>query len=175
MHRRHENPKYGVSHGDLAEAMNRAGIISRRDALNNPKALWAEESMEEEAARHGYNDVAGYLRSDLNPVLCGLQRVKHTSPVSDGASAIIVVSTEVAKQLRKAPVEVAGFASTTTHGNHLVDTPFPFEVQAFDQAYRMAGIGSPRREVDWMSVHDCSAMHYFTVTEAGGYFERGED
>lgn len=166
--------KYGVSHDDLTDAMNRAAIISRRNALLNPKALWAEESMEEEAQRLGYNDVDSYMRSDHNPVLCGLQRVKHTSPVSDGASVIIVCATDIAKRLHKPPVEVAGFASATAHGNHLVGTPFPFETQAFEQAYGMAGITAPGREVDYMSVHDCSAQHYFTVTEAGGYFEPGE-
>ena len=166
--------KYGLSMDKITEVMNRVAVISRRNAVNNPKGLFANETLEDEAARMGFSDVNAYLNSEHNPFFGTLQRLKHTSPASDGASALIVCPTEMAKQFRKRPIEVIGFAQTTALGNHLVGTPYACETDVFNRAYAMSGIKDPYNEVNYMAVHDCSAQHYFTVTEAGGYFHPGE-
>ena len=166
--------KYGLSIEKITEVMNKVAVISRHNAVNNPKALFAQITMEEEAKQKGFEDVYEYLMSEHNPPLCTIQRLKHTSPASDGASALIVCPTEMAKKFNKRPIEVIGFAETTALGNHLVGTPYECEKAVFNDAYAMAGIKDPYNEVDYLAVHDCSAQHYFTVAEAGGYFKPGE-
>ena len=166
--------KYGVSLEQLTAAMNNAAIIARWNAVHNPKAVLAKETYEEEAKRMGFDNVDAYFNSPYNPLLGALQRLKHTSPVADGASALIVCSTETAKKITKHPIEVIGIGAATAIGHQLVGTPFECEKIAFAKAYEMANIKDPYREVDYMAIHDCSAQHYFTVTEAGGYFKPGE-
>ncbi|MBE0685756.1 MAG: thiolase family protein, partial [Anaerolineaceae bacterium] len=166
--------KYGVSFDQLTKAMNQAAIIARKNAVNNPKAIFALQTYEEEASSLGFSSAEEYFNSPYNPPLGVLQRFKHTSPVADGASALIVCSTDKAKQIVKEPIEIIGMGASTSFGNQLVGTPFKGEVQAFEQAYQMANITDPYKEVEYMAIHDCSAQHYFTTTEAGGYFKPGE-
>ncbi len=166
--------KYGLTMEKITEVMNRVAIISRHNAVNNPKAIFATETYEQEAERLGFSDVNQYLLSEYNPPISTLQRLKHTAPTSDGASAIIVCPSEMATQFHKQPIEVIGFAETTALGHHLCGTPFDCEYKVFREAYQNAGITDPYKEIDYMAIHDCSAQHYFTVTEAGGYFQPGE-
>lgn len=166
--------KYGLTIEQIWEVMNKAAMISREHGVKNPKALYAKETFDEEAKRLGYDDAAEYMRSESNPALMLLQRRMHSSMASDGASAVIVCESRLAKQIHQQPIEVIGFAGVTSMANHQVGTPFKCEQIAFSKAYEMAGIKDPRREVEYMGIHDCSAQHYFTVTEAAGYFAPGE-
>jgi len=166
--------KYGLSLDQLSAAMNKAAVISRHNAINNPKCASVKETLEEEATKFGFTDVNEYLNSKYNPPMGTIQRLKYMSATVDGASALIVCPTEMAKKFKQQPIEVIGIGSSVANGYHLMGTPWEFEKVAFEQAYQMANIKDPYKEVGYMGMHDCAAQHYFTISEAGGYFKPGE-
>jgi acetyl-CoA C-acetyltransferase len=165
---------YGLSKAQLISAMNKAAVIARKNAVNNPKALMATETLEAEASRFGFKDVNEYFASKFNPPMGTLMGLKHVSATVDGASALIVCATDVAKKFTDQLIEVSGIGSSVALGNHLIGTPWEFEKIAFQKAYQMAGIKDPYTEVGYMGIHGCCAQNYFTVPEAGGYFKPGE-
>lgn len=166
--------KYGLSREQMLLAMNKASVFSRDHAVKNPKALLAIESLRDEAQKFGFDDVNTYLASKFNPPMGALMGLKHVAASIDGASALIVCSTDIAKKLSRQPIEVTGIGSSVALGNRLIGTPWEFEKAAFNQAYKMAGITDPYNEVNYMGIHDCCAQNYFTITEAAGYIKPGE-
>ncbi|KYZ75475.1 hypothetical protein AXX12_12210 [Anaerosporomusa subterranea] len=84
---------------------------------------------------------------------------------SDGSACAIITRADTARTLREDPIYVKGFGVA-------MDTVLPhsrpnFNWTSFDalktsssKAYAMAGIKSPREEIDLAEVHDC-----FTITE----------
>lgn len=166
--------KYKLSMEQIHKSMSMAAIVSRRHALKNSKALYAVETYEDEAKRMGFDDVFDYFDSPHNPPMGAATNLRHASPVSDGASAIIVCATETAKKIHKHPVEIIGIGGSSSTVNQQVGLSWEPEKIAFRQAYEMANIKDPYHEIEYMAIHDCSAQHYFTVTETGGYFQPGE-
>jgi acetyl-CoA C-acetyltransferase len=158
----------------VAKTLGAAVINARNNAIKNPKALYAKESYESEAKRAGFDDVFDYLNSPINPPTGTVSYLRYMSPVSDGASALIVCATDKAKKLVKQPIEVIGIGGACCTVNQQVGYPWAPEQIAFQNAYQMAGITDPYREVEYMGIHDCNAQHYFTVTETAGYFRPGE-
>lgn len=158
----------------ITKTLGVAAINARNNAIKNPKALYAKESYESEAKRAGFDNVFDYFNSPVNPPTGTASNFRYMSPVSDGASAIIVCATDKAKKLVKQPIEVIGIGGGCCTVNQQVGYPWPPEPIAFRNAYQMAGITDPYREVEYMGIHDCNAQHYFTVTETAGYFHPGE-
>jgi acetyl-CoA C-acetyltransferase len=166
---------YGVSFQELDDAVVAHLQVQRTEALMNPKASLITETYEEEAKRCGFNDVKEYLQSDtFNPRIGGQVRAKHMGQVRDGASAVIVCTTEKARQLTKTPIEVAGIASTTALHSDFVSVPTPADTYVFETIYAMAGVTDPYSEVEYMGIHDCPATMIPLAGESAGYLRRGE-
>jgi len=104
-------------------------------------------------------------------------RLMDCSPVTDGAAAVIVCSLEMAKKLGKnAPVRIAGSGmGTDTIALHSRSdmTFLNSTAVAAEKAYAMAGGVGPR-DIDVTEVHDCFTIAEICVTEALGYFEKGQ-
>ncbi len=167
--------KYGYSLKELNDAMNKISLISRHNAVNNPLALMSSTSFEEDAENAGLSDVYDFLNNaEYNPLIGAVMRASHLTSVIDGAAALIVCPTETAKKLVENPVELIGHGMSTSAGYYQTGSPMSFEIEAFNQAYAMAGITDPYNEIDYMGIHDCCAQHYMTVTETAGYFKPGE-
>lgn len=167
--------KYGYSRQQMWDAMNNIHIMSRKNAIANPKCLISTETYEEEAARFGFNDVYEYLNSPVfNPRLGTLLRSIDFARLIDGAGAVIVCATEKAKQLHKRPIEIAGFGAVNLWPQDIYSIPITGNAAAAKQAYAMAGINDPSKELDWLSVHDCHNVNCLTFSEDVGYFAPGE-
>ncbi|MDY7102249.1 MAG: thiolase family protein [Actinomycetota bacterium] len=166
--------KFGYSLKELGWALDHIALMSRHNALNNPLALMCTQSYEDEAAAAGYDDVFEYLNSEHVPSIGAVSRMSHLTSLNDGASAVIVCPTEMARRLTDHPVEVTGLGMSTSAGHYQTGFPMSFEVEAFEQAFSMAGITDAHAQVDYMAVHDCNAQNYFTVTETAGYYRPGE-
>ena len=164
-----------LTYADLEQCFVNYLISKRREALLNPKALMAKETYEDEAKRFGFDDVKDFLYSNkFNPPMGSLLRARFLGNVVDGASAVIVCPTEKAKQYVKKPIEVAGITTATTLEKTFCELPIVVDKIMFKEAYAMAGITNPSKEIDYMSVHDCPATMILPVSEAAGYFDKGE-
>lgn len=167
--------KYGYTKEDIWAAMNRVHVITRDNAVKNPMALKAVESFEEEAKRFGFNSVDDYLNNSMiNPRLGTTLRVKDLNFFVDGASAVILCPTEMAKKICKNPVEILGFGAANLWQQDVRDAEVSLNRKAAKAAYAMAGITDPAKELDYLSIHDCNCGNWLTFPESVGYFNEGE-
>jgi acetyl-CoA C-acetyltransferase/acetyl-CoA acyltransferase len=95
-------------------------------------------------------------------------------PFSDGASAVILASEELAKKLVKKPVIIAGVGQSSS-GMLSGQEEFLPRIRARElsvqQAYKMAGIKPS--DVDVCELHDCFSIASLIAAESLGFFEYG--
>ncbi len=102
--------------------------------------------------------------------------------VSDGSAAAIVTTPEIAKKLRKGkepPVFVKALQISMAPSDGDLNTKFdythvPGTVRAAAQAYKEAGITSPREQISMAEVHDCFSITEAIVMEDLGFSPRGK-
>ncbi|WP_123623409.1 thiolase domain-containing protein [Halorubrum sp. CSM-61] len=149
---------YGGSREDLAHVAAK----NHANAVPNEYAQYREEVSVEEAL-------------EAPPVAEPLH-LYDACPITDGASALVIVSEEYAAENDvDAPVAVTGTGQGTDRmaladRDHLARTPAADD--AADAAYADAGIGPD--EVDVAEVHDCFTIAEVLALESLGLFEPGE-
>lgn len=167
--------KYGLTLEQLDDVMIECAINNRHNALMNPLATMVSKEYSEEAKERGFDDPRKYLKSRFNPRFGSVARMAFASIPVDGASAVIVCPTKLAKKLVSQPIEVIGLGSTAESFIHESNaSPQNFDQEAFRQAYQMARINDPYREIQYTSIHDCTICHQFISSEGAGYFRPGE-
>lgn len=114
--------------------------------------------------------------SVLNSVLVADPlRVLDCSPITDGAAAVILCPVEMAKNLKKPVIRIAGFGQATDTialSSRKDITWLESTYQAAKKAYAMAG--KRPEEIDVVEVHDCFTIAEVCVTEALGLVEKGK-
>ena len=164
--------KHGLTLDQLDDVLNMAAYNNRRNGVLNPKAVLASKTFEQEAQEYGFATAMDYLRSDFNMKFAITSRMLHCACTADGASAIIVMSNDMVKKmgLESRAVEVAGFGTAAVGRSRKVEEYHA----AAKQAYAMAGIIDPRKELDYFSPHDCLIARQMTQSEGVGFFNEGE-
>ncbi len=94
-------------------------------------------------------------------------------PTTDGAAAAVICRADLAKQFHDDYILVKGLGLAVTSGRPWNDADFeyvgfPATRAASQQAYKMAGVADPVKEIDLAEVHDC-----FTWTELTNYEDLG--
>ena len=173
-------------YGAVPEHLMRVAIKNHENGALNPKAQFNRtirslmESRLKRLRDRGaptpeWKDELDFLR-DLqgNPMVAWPLRLFDCSPMSDGASCLVLASEDVARSLSDAPLTVA--ASAHASAASLADreelTSIPSTKRAAQQAYAMAGIGPD--DVGVTEVHDCFTIAEVLATEDLGYFSPGE-
>lgn len=150
--------QYGGSREDLAAV----AIKNHENAVENPKAQFQFEITEEKV---------------LNaPIVAEPLGLYDACPITDGASAAVLVSEEYAdKQGLDPNVAIAG-SGRGSDNLALQDRPAIAQTEAAseaaDRAYADAGIDVD--DVDIAEVHDCFTIAEVMAIEALGLFEPGE-
>nr|MCU0600118.1 propanoyl-CoA acyltransferase [Desulfobacterales bacterium] len=102
-------------------------------------------------------------------------RLFDCCPISDGAAAVVLCPTEIAKQYCANPVEIIGSAQTTGY-NSLYNTPsattLDATVIAASQAFDMAKIKPA--DIDVVELHDCFTIAEIVDSEDLGLFPKGQ-
>jgi acetyl-CoA C-acetyltransferase len=97
------------------------------------------------------------------------------SPVTDGAAAVIVTTSEIAKKMNKPVVQIKASANATDMmALHCRKDPasIPSVAKAAEKAYQLAEI-SPD-DLDLIEVHDCFTIAELIITEELKLVERGK-
>jgi acetyl-CoA acyltransferase len=158
------------------EDMAHFSVKAYSNANKNPLAHMQAVKMDFETASKASNKNPNFLSNkELNPYL----RTSDCSQVSDGASAIIIVSEEGLKQLGRSvkdTIEVLSVQHST--GNLWEDgdlTQLETTKAAADRAYHQAKIQPDQIQV--AEVHDCFTMAELQMYEALGFapYGRGID
>ncbi len=144
------------------EALDEIAMSAREWALLNPKA---------------YRFGAGSLtNSDLasSEMISSPLRSSDCCLVTDGGGAIVITSSDRAKDLKKRPVAILGFGESTT--NSSMTTHKNLRVtgakQSGDRAFAMAGVD--RSDIDVVEVYDSFTITSLLSLEGLGFAEIGQ-
>lgn len=99
--------------------------------------------------------------------------------ISDGGSAAILTTPEIAKSLKKDYILIKGFGVSSGSGQPFLKTDYDFlhmeeNLNAAAAAYKEAGIKDPHEEIDIAEVHDCFTIHELYIYEDLGLSRKGE-
>ncbi|MBU1298203.1 MAG: thiolase domain-containing protein [Bacteroidetes bacterium] len=149
--------QYGTTRQQLAAV----AVKNHRNGAKNPNAQFRfEVTLEQVLNSTRVADPLGLL---------------DCSPVSDGGAAVILVSAEVARNLKKPLIRViASSQASDTIALHSRPsfTTIGSVVKAAEKAYKMAGIKPT--DVNLCEVHDCFTIAEIVVSEDLGFFEKGK-
>jgi acetyl-CoA C-acetyltransferase len=148
--------KYDIPHQSLAEFP----VLCHGNALSNPKAQF-----------HKHITVQDVLKS---PLVADPLRLFDCAPIGDGAAALILTTTEKAKEFTDSPVKIvaSAVASDTLslyQRRHL--TTFEGSRKAAQRAYEAAHV-SPE-EIDVLEVHDAFSVLGIMALEDLGFAQKG--
>ncbi|MHA1689251.1 MAG: thiolase family protein, partial [Promethearchaeota archaeon] len=137
-------------------------VKNRKNALNNPFAHLQQEIT--------VDDVLN------SPMMAYPLKKLEFPPFSDGAVAILLANEKVAKQFTDNPVWLKGHANCTDAyylGHRTMTDLIGLELAA-KEAYKMAGINDPVKEIDVAEIYDAFSVHELMSYEALRFCRKGE-
>lgn len=165
--------KYGISLEEYDKCMFELCRTRRLHGSMNPKAI-IQETLEDEAKRHGFDDPYEFWTSRYNPIVSWPMRLRSAVTAADGASAMVLCRSDEAKYKVDKPVELLGHAIVYSDLPWYDEDPtiWPSDKLAFERAYRRTGIRPD--EIDYLHTHDCSHISSICSAEVAGYLPEGE-
>ena len=167
------------------DVLMRVGIKNHENGALNDKAHFGQriadvmQARKASAAKKGqpiptWNDEMEFLRDErANPLIAWPLRLFDCSPISDGASALLLVSEDLARSFTDTPIYIIGSGQASDGG--LLDradlTTIPAARLAAQQAYTMAGVQPS--DIKVAEVHDCFTIAEIIATEDLGFFAPG--
>lgn len=166
--------KYGVTFEDYDRAMFELGRTRRFHATLTERAM-VRETLEDEAARLGFPDAWSMWTSpEVNPFMAWPARLRSLVKAADGASAVVLMRSDMAKGLPSTPVNLIGFGQAVSDLPWYREDPTDWAVdrRAIERAYDMAGVAPI--DLDYLHTHDCSHIMSLVMAEEMGYLTPGE-
>ena len=174
--------KYGATRENLMDVT----IKSHNNAPLNPKAQFPftirdlmRQKIEKARAKGEplpeWQNEKDFLRDpQANPPVAWPMHLYDCCPISDGASCMLLVAEEIAKNFTDDPLHVIGIGQGSGRGLHAAPTLTSFEAtkRAAEEAYGMSGLAPG--DVQFAEVHDCFSMAEILHIEDLGFFNAGE-
>ncbi len=156
--------KYGITRKHLAQI----SIKNQENGILNPYAHILMKITMEGILTHPQSHIN-------NPVVADPLHLYDCCPVSDGAAALLLTSEELARELKRPIVKLAGVGhATDTHT--LQERSDPTDLKAVtlasQQAFAMAGLEP--KDIDLAELHDAFTILEIAESEHAGFFEKGE-
>lgn len=150
--------EFGTTPDDLAEV----AIAAREWALLNPKAY------RHRAGPLTLNDYAA------SPLVSSPLRVLDCCLVVDGGAAVVVTSTERARDLPQPPIRILGAGQATTHisMSQMPDLTWTGAAESGKRAFDRTGL--THNDVDVAEIYDSFTITVLLTLEALGFCGRGE-
>ena len=150
--------KYGVTEEQAAKVV----VKNRKNACNNPLAHLQEEVSVEDVLS--------------SPMMAYPLKKLEFPPFSDGAVAMLLTSDKNAKKFTDAPVWLKGYGSCTDAyylGHRNMTDLIALELAA-KEAYKMAGVKNPLKDLNVCEVSEYFSVHELMIYEALGLCGKGE-
>lgn len=144
-----------TEYGTTEEQLARVRVKNASYGAKNPKATYRKELSLEDIMS------SAMIASPL--------KLYDACANADGSSCIILAAADVAKNISKTPIWIAGMGAATdtmTMSGRKSLTSLSCARDAAQQAYQMAGVGP--KDIDVAEVHDC-----FTISEILAYEDLG--
>src|SRR5512143_954365 len=149
--------EYGVKHEDFAPFP----ISAHHNAVNNPNAMLRYELTIEQFNK------ARMIADPINLLDC--------SPVCDGAAAVILVPTEMARRFSPHPIKIrASSIATDSLALHDRYNLLSLEAVAISAQKAFAQAKLERHDIDLFEVHDAFSITAVMSLEASGFAEAGK-
>jgi len=152
---------YGIPLPKLKEQMAMVSVQSYRRGMFNAKAHLRKEV-----------DMDAVLKSFM---VCTPLQLHDCCPFSDGASAVVLTTEEIARKLTDKPVYLIGVGQSSSGPLSNQQEYLP-RIRARElsskQAYDMAGV-TPQ-DIDLCELHDCFSIASLIAAESLGFFEFGK-
>ena len=178
---------YMARYGTDRRHLMQVAVKNHQNGALNPKAQFnvsLADIMEQRRSRArdrgrpvpDWSDELDFLGDDrANPPVAWPLHLFDCSPVTDGASCVILAAEEIAGRLTDSVVSVAASAQASagplaTWGEDI--TSIPSARIAARDAYETAGVGP--EDIDLAEVHDCFTPAEVIAIEDLGFFEPGK-
>jgi len=149
--------EYGYSHQDFAPF----AINAHRNGVNNPHAMFRFPVTAERFASA--------------KMICDPINLLDSSPICDGAAAVVLAPADAARALSAAPIRIAGSA-VGTDALALHDRRdllvLDGAILSARRVYEQAGVGP--QDIDLFELHDAFSIMAALSLEAAGFADRGE-
>ena len=122
-----------------------------------------------------WSDEKDFLKDPkANPSVAWPMHLYDCCPISDGASCMLLVGAEIAKNFTDDPIYVAGIGQGSGRGLHACDDLTYFEATRYAaaEAYGMSGL-TPQ-DIQFAEVHDCFSIAELLHIEDLGFFKPGQ-
>lgn len=157
--------RYMHEYGATIEQIGMVSVKNHNNSVSNPRARFRKTVTLDEVMNS---------RLVADPL-----KLYDCCPMSDGAAALVLCASDLAKEYTNKPVEIIGSGMAcglrTTHET-INDTgtilSLPATVMAAKQAFEMAKL-SPS-DIDVVELHDCFTMAEILDSEDLGFFEKGK-
>jgi len=146
--------------GTKREHLSMVAVKNHKNGAQNPKAQFQREITLEQAMK--------------GPIVAAPLNLFDCCSTTDGASAVLVVDAEMAKQFTDTPVYVAGFGTSSDYlaiHDRVSTVTLEGSKKASSRAYEMAGLGPKDMQV--AEVHDCFTIAELLAYEDLGFCEKG--
>ncbi|WXG42551.1 MAG: hypothetical protein WED04_00330 [Promethearchaeati archaeon SRVP18_Atabeyarchaeia-1] len=150
--------------GTTREQMAKVAIKNTKNAINNPFVEFGAEI--------GVDDVL-----NAKPLFSPLGE-RDFAPASDGAAILVLASEDKARKFTDTPIWISGTGCGTEklfHRRSMEEIPKLSSTSvAAKQAYAMAGIKDPVKELNCAEVYDISTIYEIMAYESLGFCGAGE-
>ena len=177
---------YFAKYGANREHLMNVTIKSHNNAPLNPKAQFPVtirdmmhakiESMKKKGLpAPDWQDEKAFLSDPkANPAVAWPMHLFDCCPISDGASCMLLVGEELAKNFTDDPIYVAGIGQGSGRGFHASPDMTYFEATRYaaQEAYGMSGLQP--EDIQFAEVHDCFSIAELVHIEDLGFFKPGE-
>jgi acetyl-CoA C-acetyltransferase len=177
---------YFARYGATREHLMNVTIKSHNNARFNPKAQFnvsIRGIMDQRIKRCKekgepvpiWRDEKEFLRDTAaNPIVAWPMHLYDCCPISDGASCVLLVAEEMAKNFTDNPLYVVGIGQGSGKGMHAKEELTYFEATRYaaKEAYELSGLKP--EDIQIAEVHDCFSIAEIIHIEDLGFFKPGE-
>jgi acetyl-CoA C-acetyltransferase len=176
---------YMHKYGMMPEHLMNVAIKNHENGALNPNAQFGMsipawmEGRKKAAEKKGkpiptWQNEMDFLHDDkANPMIAWPLRLFDCSPITDGATAVLLVAEDIARQFTDHPLHIVGSGQASDVALHDRDdlTTLGAARRASQEAYEMAGVKP--EDIRVAEVHDCFTIAEIVATEDVGFFEPG--
>jgi acetyl-CoA C-acetyltransferase len=149
--------EHGYSHQDFAPF----AVNAHKNAVNNPYAMFRFPVKAERFA--------------TAKMICDPINLLDSSPICDGAAAVVLAPADMARSLNAAPIRIAASTvGTDSLAVHDRRDPMVLDgaIISTQRAYEQAGVGP--KDIDLFELHDAFSVMAALSLEGAGFAEKGQ-
>lgn len=167
---RHYMREAGITRDDLEDAAIGASVTGREHGALGPDC-YAKTPYDQIAREYGFDSVNEYMKSDLNPYFSDMDRVNYCGIKVEGAAALVLCATDIARTYQKKPIEVLN-VSQCDLSTMIPDNQRRMTRGALEQIYEVTGVDPS--EIEYMASTNMDQYDTIDSAEAAGYMPKGE-